>query len=272
MTDHAEFQVPPAQALATRVREAIGAYLSGVADLEGASPLDRLVADVKADPSQRTYWSAAIIEVAQAIEVEQSGWWRPLEFVAVLADLLPSGLQDVLETVIAGHTCPDPEGRASIYSLMAELGRPPTARLLWDDQGLRQSAPLMWLDLILPMLPDLEMRQNLVLTAVRDGSFTIESFDQRRDDMRLVGGARLGDWLLTLRDAFRAADQPHFDVIVQEAFGLGLTAANAAGNVRTVPLKPVRIELRSARPTQRLVSNLKRSAYNDAARLEPRAA
>jgi hypothetical protein len=136
-----------------------------------------------------------------------------------MAGLAPPGLADVLEEILARDGCPDPVGRASIYSLLAELGKAPTAALLLSDYELRHALPVQWLDLVLPTLTDIEERQRLVFQSVRSGVFGIEHFSQRLDEMRRVAGRHIGDWLNRLRSAFPIEEREAFDLLVAEAFG-----------------------------------------------------
>lgn len=241
----------------SRLRETIVSYLGGQLDVEDRTPVDLLIANVNASPDQKDDWAAALVELAREIQPEQSSWWRPLEFIATFGDMSSQRLGEVLESVLARGVCLDPMGRAGIYALLAELGKTPTAKTLWEDQALKEAAPLAWLDLILPLIPDLETRQKLIVDAVRAKEFKVENFDQRQDDMRSVGGRNLGDWLIALRDEFPSDERLQFDTIVHEAFGLTLNAN--AKDVSIGPSNPLgRGTLRETRPISRLLERLAR--------------
>jgi hypothetical protein len=210
-----------------RLRNAVKAHVQGCADDEGRTSLDRLIAEVNAAPDQKPIWKEVIVSVAKSLTQSESDWWPALEFLCVMTELKPSKLKAILEEVIATGDCPDPIGRLSIYSLQGELGFPPTAQILVADEELKRALPVQWLDLILPVLPLTHERQRLVAEAIEAGNLTPDHFAQRLDDMRLVGGRLIGNWLSSLRDLFPRDQRSQYDKLVEEIFGINSSEGRA---------------------------------------------
>jgi hypothetical protein len=97
-------------------------------------------------------------------------------------------LADALEEQLVREPRLDPIARASVYALLFECGRALPARTIWADEELRTKAPLLWTELLLPLIHDVEQKQALILSAAREGAFHPSDFATRFDEMReLVG-------------------------------------------------------------------------------------
>jgi hypothetical protein len=205
--------------LVARITDAISRHTAGESDSEGRTPLDDLVTEACHTIAENG-WNEALLTVARITTPDHNEWWLAIEFFVVQAGLNPEGLAGILENIISQRLCTNAEARLSIYSLLAFMGKPPTATTLISDVEMRHSLPLQWLDLMIPVLPDVTERQKLILEAVRSRVFTIDRLAERLDELRLVGGGQLGDWLNTLRSAFPRVQWPNYDKITSRAFGL----------------------------------------------------
>jgi hypothetical protein len=238
--------------LAERLKDAIFRHLKGEYDFEERTPLDELIAEA-CNTKMPNAWAEALLKLARIATPEHNDWWVPLEFFAVQTGLKPEALGSILEEIVARHLCTDVEGRSSIYSLLAFIGKQPTAATLLADEEMRQRLPIQWLDLIIVSLPEIGERQSLVLEAVRNGAFTIDRFAERLDEVRVAGGSHVGDWLNTLRAAFPVAQRSAYDQIVSGAFGrLQDPAVRQQGSMAIAGLSPPSLGSLRAHPDYHL--------------------
>jgi len=200
-----------------RIRNAIQEHLAGVLDAEARSPLDLLVLEVLANPGSRSDWSAALNKLINDTQERSGFWWQGIEFFVAMTKLCSLELADSLEHVVVRDNGPDPVGRASVYALLAECARPVSANLVWSDEDLRRDAPLLWLDLLLPLIPELENRQAIVLDAVSRREFDVSAFEMRLDAVREMGGANLGNWIRKLRQALPENQHAQYDDTLRDA-------------------------------------------------------
>jgi hypothetical protein len=175
---------------AKRLKDAIASHIAGISGPEEITEIDVVASEVHSHPEERSVWEAAVLAVVNHIAPEMSTWWRPIELFLALTELAPSGLAERLEGILTSTQPHEPFSRASIYSMLAALGKPPTAKALFADKDLRQKAPLLWIDLVLPALLDLGERQELLLAEIQAGHFAVEHFAYRLNDMRSLAACR----------------------------------------------------------------------------------
>jgi hypothetical protein len=199
------------------VLEAIAQSLAGIQDEDGRSPIVLLANDINLDTTTKRDWLGAIASAIDNSEARDGACWNEIELLLTLTDGWGEGVASSLETALSLIKPSNAGARASIYSMLAGCGRPVTAEVLFRDTQMKQKFPLLWLDLMLPLLPTPATRQSLVLEAVRNRTFGVAEFRQRLDEMRSVGGRRIGEWLSTFRAALPVAQRLAFDTTLREA-------------------------------------------------------
>src|SRR5882724_2916612 len=201
------------------LNDAIAAELAGVLDHDGRSPLDVLIANLHGPKFNEAQWQAAVVEAVHNPS-SKSGWWGGLERFVVSLGLATLELGRNIEIFLAKSSSLDGSDRASIYSLLDQSGLSVTATMLESDRDLRRSAPVTWLDLIIPRLFDLDHRQSLILESVRSGALTLDLMAPRLELLRLAGGKQFGEWLRQVRAELPTRDHREFDRLANEGFGL----------------------------------------------------
>ena len=201
----------------SRIEKALQEHLAGARDAESRSPLDLLILEVMADLRSKSQWSAALCQLINDTQDQHGLWWYSIEIFVAMTKICSSELADTLEQVVIRDNAPDAIARASVYSMLAECARPVSASTLWNDSELRRAAPLLWLDLLLPLIPELEKRQQVVLDAVSRREFDVSAFEMRLDAMRGMAGANLGDWLRRLRQVLPNDQHAQYDEILNAA-------------------------------------------------------
>jgi hypothetical protein len=233
-------------ALRARIDAALEAQCRGQEDEECRSPLDFLVDEVVSG-EDRQPWNRALLEIVKGAAKKAPEWWQALEFFVAVAELQSIDLADALEDVLTRPEQVDARGRGSIYALLAACHRPVSAKTLSRDGALREAAPLLWLDLILPLIPELEKRQSLILELVRQGQFGAMDFTVRLDHMRTIGGAHLGNWLRQFGDTLPDSERAAYAVILEEAgFTLSELAERPHAVQRSEDAPSPRVTLRKA--------------------------
>jgi hypothetical protein len=199
-----------------KLRDALSGHASGVADEEGRTALHKLLPEV-AHRETDDAWSAAVCTLVWEQEDRSDSWWRGLELLVSLSDLHTHELRQALEALLKEKRVSSPLARASIYGMLSECAEPIDARTLFNDLMLKKARPLLWLDLILPLLPDTETQQRLVLEAVLQRNLKVDDVEDRLTEIRRAGGKEVGWWLGKLRDAFPIQERPIFDNVLRAA-------------------------------------------------------
>ena len=202
-----------------RLEKSITADLAGQIDFEGRSPLDLLIEETRSQP--RGADQVACVAIRKNRQ-RQEGWWGALERFVVLAVGCQRSVGSELENALQERKIEHPKDRASAYAMLDFCGKPATASVVKNDSALRHASPLLWLDLMVAKVPQIEEAQALVLSGIAEGFFGLDQFVQRLDEMRSIGGSQLGAWMRRIRQLLPNDDAVKFDEIVAEAFGAGL--------------------------------------------------
>lgn len=203
-----------------QLRVAIREDVANRIDSEGRSALDFLITQVqRSSPEERREWKHIVRNYVTEDRDSSLEWWSAFERFVVLGDLVSTDLGDALEHVAADFSRLEPSARASLYTLLDVCGRPPSAALVGSDQELRSSARLKWLDLMIARIPERKDAQTLVLEAAKEGHFKLDDFVHRLNEMRELGGPRLGEWLNLFAQVISPPERAEYSSIVERAFG-----------------------------------------------------
>lgn len=209
------------------LNQAIESHASGKVDSEQRSPLDTLLDQIRSTP-EREAWGAALAQLVKRSTRWTAKHWRAVEYIVVFADLATPLLLTHVEDQLRNHQIADPVARGSAYALLSHSDRPVAVSELANDFQLKSSMPLLWLDLVLPLLTHNDQRQ-IILDAVKSRALSVAEMVPRFTELRLAGGSRLGVWLQTLKEALPASERPTFASLVQK---LGLSPSRASPHAR----------------------------------------
>lgn len=214
-----------------KIRRAIESDLSEEVDVEGRSELDLLIEELKAADNKEA-WGNAALSLIEETPFPTGSWWRAFERLLMLGGIRGRSIGAYLEALSATPNQVDPQDRATVYGLQDWCGAPPTARTILNDLELKRCDRVRWLDLIMQRAPGEVDAQPFVLEAIQDGAFSVGRFIQRLDVMRSMGGDNPRDWFRRIRTALPLREQPEFDRVIEDVFGITATAdpmADAAG-------------------------------------------
>lgn len=198
-----------------RLEVALAGHLNEVLDDEGRSPLHLLLPQLRIEGADKK-WDDAVCELIENSTDKPQTWWRALEGLISMSGLDAKRSRRVLEQFVREKRVPHPRARASAYNIIIEGGEPLPADVIAKDLDLKAAAPLLWLDLILPLVPDEQTQQGLIYDAVSQGHLKVADLDGRLTEVRRAGGKNLGQWISKLRGAFPQHDRGLLDNILSE--------------------------------------------------------
>ncbi|MDH4981877.1 hypothetical protein [Hyphomicrobium sp. D-2] len=214
------------------------AYSRGeVVDRDGHTALDELITEANGDPKT---WLGRVEAFLREPRPCPTSYWIALEFLLAYSSLRSPLLPNLLEDRLAGDRL-EARARASIYSMLAMLGKPVAADTIFKDTQLQAEEPLRWLDLALPSIADPDLKTDLVRAAIRQGHLNPKQFLARLEEFRIVAGRQFGNWLHTMVQCFTMADRTE------------LTSALAPFGLR----QPHSYNLSEAKPIKRGIRQLR---------------
>jgi hypothetical protein len=206
--------------LVKEIRSAFESEDAGLRFIDGATPVDRLIASINSQQDNKSQWAHALWQFVRNLDPKKNDpVWPHIEALTIQGDLGSAELVKELEEIVAEQKHCGSSTNIAIYSLLSTLGRPPSATTVQSDQDLQENEPLRWLDLLLKLLPTRAEKRLAVIRLIHAKKLTVGHIAQRLNVMRDVGQPSLSDWIDAMKSALPSYAAYEFDTLIADAFG-----------------------------------------------------
>lgn len=212
-------------------------------DVNEYTPLDRLMyrsrSDAETEASLLNLLRASINDI-----IEKS--MNPGALVNLLVGLrIKDGdIADQLEDGITADRFKNAGKRLAALTLLRSCDRVLPPRYIVVDHDIRALAPLQWLDLSLPVLPEPKARQEAILSLVESGALCPTEMHPRLHGIWTAGGSDPVAFLMDISKRMIGNHHHDFIELVKHGFGISLKSLAAKTSDEQSPVKGVRVPLR----------------------------